>query len=209
MSKHPSKKSVLSWQPSACRVPHRSGVARTLGVILIAVILMGIAAYQFLMPDIGRPDEADRIVHPAGFSIIQPKGYEHTLTLESDARASRSSDAAISMFPTKSEGRPGLFQVARLKQMPGQAEREKMKLQPAQFAGQPAWEAVDVSSISHKKWTRTYVFEHDGHAYQIYLERPASEPVTGDTWTAYIESFKFEKPQIFQPLINTPTTQSN
>jgi len=205
---HPSADSSHRTQRHIVRSSMRQrAVARTIGVAIVSVIVVGVLLYQFLGTDIGSPDESRRIRHPAGFSIVEPRGFEHTLRIETQNAVGVSSDPSISMTPIKSEGRPGVFMVSRLKQFPTDSERAKLKLLPGNFAGQPAWEAIDMDKNRQRKWTRMCVFEREGKAYQIYLERPATEPITGSTWTAYIESFRVEKPLILQALIKAPSTQ--
>lgn len=96
---------------------------------LVALMLAGIASI-ILDSGLGRPDEARRLKHPAGFSIIQPQGWGGTVTYRT-----RNGPDGMRLAPERVAGRQTVITVVRLPRAP--------KLDPAAkevtFQDKPAW----------------------------------------------------------------------
>ena len=177
----------------------RPGVSRTIGIIGVAVLVIGVFTLMVLRSTIGYPDEANRVRHPAGFSIIQPADWDLTVTVQSATVPT----ATLWAMPKKAEGRGGGLWAIKFASKPTIVTTGKRAMHEGQFMGQPAWVLEDTKH--QKLWVRSYIFERDGEWYQLGLSRPAPEAIMGKEWTAYIESFRVE-PVIGAPVIGDLAT---
>jgi len=180
----------------------RSGVTKTLGIVIVSALIIAYFAYVSLTPEIGSPDESRRIKHPAGFSIVVPEGYQSSVVI-GDART----DDSIRCVPIKVEGRYGEFTVTRYARPPANEKMEKDGYVAGTFMGQPARELILLGDSKKNNWLRGYIFERDGQTYGVMLTRPRSEPITGKAWTRYVESFRIEPAIKFKYVTTLPSMQ--
>ncbi|HEX8342110.1 MAG TPA: hypothetical protein VF624_14485 [Tepidisphaeraceae bacterium] len=89
---------------------HRPGIARTIGLLIVALLVIATVLYVTLGSVVGRPREADRLRHPAGFSAIGPPGWTQVVSYSGADPKARDS---LFFSPPKSEGRPMAISFAR------------------------------------------------------------------------------------------------
>ena len=160
---------------------------KTIGLLAAAVVVVGFIAYAALRPPVGWPDEGQRKVHPGGFSIVKPEGWEEHPTFIS---AGQPYDG-FRFLPAKAVGSPGYFNLTHLTAPVTEADRTAKGYKPTTFASQPAWEKLSESSFT-KEHSRSMIFERDGQWFDISLRRPDTEPLDLGVWRAYAETFKIE-----------------
>lgn len=160
---------------------------RTIGLVVAIVVVIGVIMYALVRPTVGWPDESRRVSHPAGFSIVQPEGWERHLTFSSGGYGTD----LIRFLPAKAVGSPGFFTVTRIATPVTEADRTAKGYKPITFAGQPAWERWTAQSLTHEQ-TRSMIFERSGQWFDISLRRPDIEPLDVGVWRAYAETFRVE-----------------
>ncbi|MDB5328565.1 MAG: hypothetical protein JWM57_4134 [Phycisphaerales bacterium] len=165
----------------------RRGMIKTIGVLAAAIVVTGFVMYVIVQPTVGWPDESRRQVHPAGFSIVKPDGWEQHATFTS---AGQPADG-FKFLPAKAVGSPGYFNLTRLTVPVTEADRNAKGYTPTTFADQPAWEKLAEHTFT-KEHSRSLIFERDGQWFEISIRRPDSEPFIAGVWRAYAESFKIE-----------------
>lgn len=160
---------------------------KTIGLLAAAVVVIGFISYAALRPPVGWPDEGRRRVHPAGFSIVKPEGWEEHPTFIS---AGQPNDG-FRFLPAKTVGSPGYFNLTHLTVAVTEADRNAKGYKPTTFANRPAWEKWSENSFT-KEHSRSVIFERDRQWFDISLRRPNSEPLDSGVWRAYAETFKVE-----------------
>ncbi|MGC4032670.1 MAG: hypothetical protein QM754_13250 [Tepidisphaeraceae bacterium] len=183
---------------------------KTIGLIAVAVVVIGVLGYVIAQPSIGWPSEDRRVIHPnGGFSIVQPVGWEKRVQYGTFGRGSD----ALQFFPSKSVGTTGIFSAGRIVEPVTQESLAKKGYQAITFDGKPAYERWTDLKTTHEH-SRSVVFERDGQWCDITVRRPMSETIDAGVWLKYAESFRIEplltpKVAATAPLINmsAATTQ--
>ncbi|HEX8323151.1 MAG TPA: hypothetical protein VF595_04480 [Tepidisphaeraceae bacterium] len=166
---------------------HRTGFTRTIGLVACVVVVVGILLYMGLQPPAGWPDESRRVVHPAGFSIAQPRDWEPRVSvLGNSARAD-----SIRLLPKTAVGSPGFFTVTKLPESPTDKDLLSKGYAPTTMSGQSAWQRVSEQKMT-REHTRSVVFQRDGVWFDIVIRRPSLEPLDAGLWAAYVDSFRTE-----------------
>ena len=182
---------------------HRRGVARTVGLILVAVVIIGLFLYLTLGTGVGRPDESNRVNHPAGFSAVMPADWESVTLLGS---ADGKSLDRILASPHKSEGRPVSISYAA-RNAPDEAELVGGGYEQLVIAGREAFH----KQIEKKDRVDLYVIENAGHWFDVTVTRHLGD-YNDAVWRAYVTSVRPEKLAASRPvfpLIAGPTTATS
>lgn len=177
----------------------RPGAIRTIGVLVVAAIVVIAFVYMNFRADVPAADESRRVRHPAGFSIIVPPEW-HTELLYPPK-----SPDTIWAVPEKTESVVGGLWAVKYASKPDFRTSGRKALVPGEFQGQPAWVSEDLQG--KKTRSRTYLFERDGAWYAVILTRPSVEAVMGQRWTEYVNSFRLEAPTQRPPEITFSATQ--
>lgn len=162
-------------------------MVKTLGLIAVALLVAGVVIYAALRPPIGWPVEARRVVHPAGFSVVVPDGWEAHNTERRNERTAN----ALRLVPIKAVGTPGFFTITQIPYSPTEADLIKRGYASTTYAGKPAW-AKESEQKDTREHTRNVMFERNGAWFEIIIRRPFSEFLDSGIWLAYAETFKIE-----------------
>lgn len=167
---------------------------KTIGLIAVAVIIIGVIGYVIAQPAIGWPTEDRRVAHPnGGFSIVQPIGWEKSF---SSTRHGIGSDMIL-FRPIKSIGAPGLFTASRMFGTITREDLEKQGYTPITFNGKAAFERRKVFN-STREQDRSVMFETDGVWCDVTIRRPLTESIDDGVWLKYAESYRLE------PIVTSP-----
>ena len=161
---------------------------------MIAIIAAGLVAtlgFMAAQPVVGRPDEANRVKHPDGFSIIAPPEWEHSFGFSNDDKGG--GGASIFLLPHKAEGRNGEFSVVKLGQAPTEGELRNNRFDSQQFDGQTVW-VSRTTRRDGKEHIVIYDIPREPNWYRITIRRPTSEVIEGKPWDDYVRSLRVETP---------------
>ena len=165
------------------------GIAKTVGLGIVALAVFSAVGYVLLLPAEGWPDESRRVTHTAGgFSVIRPKEFEQHIAFAGVGR----SDDGIRFLSTSSVGDPALFNIHHITE----PVREKMTAdgyEPVEFQSQPAWQRLRDILKTHEH-SRSVIFQRDGRWYEEYAKVPDGQPLDHGAWAAYFDSFRDFKP---------------
>lgn len=165
------------------------GISRNITIIAVAVASVLGLVYMAMRSVVPMPDEANRVVNIAGFSIIAPPDWDIT-----SKRAVTAGDTdTISAFPKKAEGNAGEFGVIHTQTPPTEASLLDQRFVKETFDGQPVWVLRTSREKTHEH-TIIYGMERGGSWYQIIVRRQATEPIEGPPWSDYVRSLRIEKP---------------
>ena len=140
-----------------------------------------------LQPPVGMPDEANRVKHPDGFSIIVPPQWDHSFGYTMGDLGYSS----IIAFPHKAEGRSGEFSVVKLSQAPTESELRDNRFDAQTFDGQKVWVAR-TTRRDGKEHIINYDMQRGSNWYKITIRRPTSELIEGKPWDDYVRSLRAE-----------------
>lgn len=159
------------------------GYAKTLGVVIVALVVTSVLLYMSMETLTPPPMEMRRVAHGAGFSIISPPGWQQTINF---ATRDKSGANSIQLLEGRSETLPGILHVVMSKEPQSIADLRSRSYQPAELAGFSAWRLAYDDEKMHGV---VYRFEVHGQWYEVRLTRPKSEPID-ERWMAYLNSFK-------------------
>lgn len=172
-------------------------------VILLAFV-GAIVLWVFWPRGLPPPDEANRAMHPSGYSIIMPPGWESKAGI-ADTRDAYAKDR-LGLRPIKD----GLWQpaitVVRLRNPPDAAAlKAKDHFIDGKFLG--------VDALIHdypikKYWVWKAIFPRAGEWFEVSVSLPDFDKVPESTWYPYLASFKYPDAK-YNPATqpsNTPTT---
>ncbi len=157
------------------------------------VCVMAAAAIIFLLtisspyPDVDEPPaEANRVLHPAGFSIIRPGRTRATIE-----PASPAGDDQITIRPDAGRSRyTPVLSVRRLRDLPERSRLEHDGFQPGTFQGQ---DALVYKGSSGKYDAYRVLTNRGGSWYEIALLIPGGESTAGSLpspeWQRYLNTF--------------------
>ena len=160
------------------------------GIVCVIVIaqLIFLSTIISPYPDVRQPPaEADRVVHPTGFSIVKPGRTRAIVT-----SASPVSIDQITILPDGGRSRytPGLY-ASRLREAPDLSRLEREWFQAGSFQEQAA---LVYRGPSGKYDAYRVMMDRGGDWYEVALlipggdSSPASIPST--EWRQYLETFK-------------------
>ncbi len=167
---------------------------KTLGTIAVAMIIVSVLFYRGCQSRYGDPDEARRVSHPAGFSIIMPKSFTHFPIPLYDGKGDGT--YTISMLEDKSEMIPASLSVTRLPSPPPEDWLAKQgKVEKTTFQTRPAIRVIREKSRDREI---SLFFEHAGRWYRITLGTP--NELEWDVLLPFANTFRAEGSE------NSPTT---
>lgn len=176
-----------------------AGYAKTLGVVIVALVVTSLLFYLSMDSGLQPPAEIRRVSHGAGFSVIAPPGWDHTvLFATNDANTSN----AIRLIEGKSETLPGFLNVVMSREPQSIADLRARSYQPSELAGHNAWRLAYDEEKMHGV---VYRLEVNGQWYEVRLVRPKVEAID-ETWMAYLNSFKPATASTSAPLVLHPTS---
>lgn len=148
-------------------------------------------------PTIGTPDESRRLIHPAGFSVVGPVGWEGRNVVVSLGAGS----PTMQFLPTRSVGVQPNFTIYQVDALP--EPQDKLKRVETTFMGKPAF-------VSEGPVSNAYLYvidvELEGKWYRLSLKLASREDVRGGAWWRYFESLRIERPAL--PATTLPTTMT-
>jgi len=164
---------------------------KALAFVGVAVVLTGVTSMWLGGgASIGRPREAERVRHPAGFSVIVPTGWGASFDVGADPAGERT----IRLSPDRYTGRrPSLV----VRAGPTPAESPRHQLSPGTFQGRPAEVYEGPEGNRAREWVWIARFErpeappHLRHA-MLSLKLPAPDDVTDGPWRRFLETFRIE-----------------
>lgn len=174
--------------------------------VVIGMLLFAVAVASMVLifrPDLGKPDEDNRAVHPAGFSIVPPLGWERERDILR-TEGGRSQDA-LRFMPERKVGKQPLFGVVRLVAEPAQDPFPGFV--DSTFLGKPAREFDGLHGGFHR-WVVVFQYT-DGNWYLIELltPDPPGNKIGNTEWRAFFESFRVETPTRAPTTAPTLSTQ--
>jgi len=150
-----------------------------IGVFLLVVTAMAGLTFFLMDRGLGAVEEARRVKHPAGFSIVVPKGWESQSYFAAPPKLNNS----IALSPTQSAGPQPRFAVVRFETTPKAIENAV----ESTFQGQPA-SIVETVKRDATLWTAR--FQREGMWFEIAVRSFDFEPVMSGQWRGFIESFR-------------------
>jgi hypothetical protein len=158
--------------------------------ILIAVLVVGVVGVLLYVKQSKRPVpvEANRWVHPAGFSIVVPEGW----FVETDL----GSEPGIRMYPKEQAG-PQVSLFVRAYEPSQSPPTDGVHWKDSTFQSKPARE-YEREERDRLGWR--VVFNRDGLPFQISAITSPSEPASTGWLRAFADSFRLEQ------ATNRPTT---
>ncbi len=175
------------------------GFAKTLGVLLVAAVVVCIVVYVGLQPPFGKPREANRVTHDAGFSIIKPDNWSTQTYFRNREETATN---AFSFVDERLKGAPSSFAVSQLNR-PEKVENLKQKgAVETAFQGRPAWRIERRRKLEQN--IQIYA-DIDGQWYLFTLGKP--HRFSEDSLTPFIESFRLETPKP-STLVPAPASQT-
>ena len=175
-------------------------MARSIGLALVAVVVVGLILFVATRPPVSWPAESRRVVHPAGFSVIAPPGWDHFLTFADGAKAD-----SLRVEPKKAIGNLGSILVTKVAVPVTQDGLTKSGYGAITFQGKSAYSRTTQTGFT-REHTRSFLFERDGTWYDLTVRRPEVEPIEVGVWLAYAESFRVETVRTPPPATTLPTT---
>ncbi len=165
---------------------HRRGFTKSLAMGVIVLVVMAYGIYFAMQSPIGTPDEKYRIHSPAGFSVIIPSTWLHSV----NADPQKGIAGNIHSVPKKASGIQGFFSVTKLTDAPNLEKIISDGYEKSERLPFPSYRKFwDGNYIRHLN----YYFEKDGSWFMIELDRNLTEPVD-KWWQKYIESLRVESP---------------
>lgn len=148
---------------------------------LLIIMLTGIVS-ALLDPGLGKPDDARRTRHMAGFSICYPRGWGGTAV----GRGVEGESNYIRLAPDRKTGRETAINAS----FNGSRAQTVANAIQGTFQGQPAFFS---STRAKYDWQWRMQFQRDGKWYQITLITPIEIDVQKSPYWPFIESFRLEK----------------
>lgn len=166
----------------------RRGVSGVQAVAAILVLSVVAAAVVLIMrPDLDRPDEAARVRHPAGFSIVAPLNWIN------DLRPQRLVDGritdAIKMIPERVHTKETTFLVQKIGTEP--MDDPFPGFVDGTFQNQPA---RIFDGKRGDQYGYVAIFRRDGIWYSLSLstpDKPATKIADG-YWMAFFDTFRVD-----------------
>lgn len=171
--------------------------ARIGGLLLFVVLVIAIAWFT---SDRG-PREADRVTHPAGYSVIPPKGFD--ATMETTLNDPKALDR-MRMWPIKFLGDMPSVIITRLRGPQNADELHQQGLSDVKFQKEPAYMS-DVPKPTRR--IVRIVFQRGGNWFQADLVLPGLEGEKLDQYLSYLETFRYPA-QPSAPATNAPATSA-
>lgn len=155
--------------------------------VIVAAQVIFISTIVSPYPAVGEPPaEADRVVHPTGFSIVKP-GRTRAIV----QTASSIGDDAINILPDGGRSRyTPMLNVRRLCEPPDLSRLDRDGYQAATFQGQPAFV---YRGPSGKYDAYRVMTNRGGEWYEVALLIPGGESapasIPSPEWQRYLETF--------------------
>jgi hypothetical protein len=152
--------------------------------IALIVAVVGVVIWLCWPPALPRPDESLRRLHPAGYSIIIPPGYDFSMDLKGnptriDGMAAQ--DNRYGSFPPR-------IAVDRFRKPPDPIDLvERQRYRQGTFLGRPAFV---FDGPRGALWHHRIVFEQGGRWFEISVMLPEYVDVPNDRWFEYVKSFR-------------------
>jgi len=158
--------------------------AKTISVLLVAMAAVCTLIYLGLKPTFGYPDEAERIRHEAGFSIIMPSKWQKLVSYRN--REGTIEDGFM-LSDEKSEGAPSSIAVAKLHRPPEIESLMREGATESTFQGHPAWRVEKKRKL--EQGISIYV-EIQSHWYRFVLGKP--HKIREEELQAFLNTFRVE-----------------
>lgn len=162
--------------------------APVLKMLVVAALLAAGAAYLYFGGKLPRPDERNRVVSPAGYSIIKPPEYEAKISFPSNDRKYKDS-IEIRTAQAKALREPRIF-VGRFREKPDlELIRGRDEEVGSEFQGKPAY--IFTGETKREFYWRAVIPRGDDW-YELVLWQPLRVDVTRGEWWPYVQSFRAE-----------------
>ena len=157
-------------------------------LLLLGLLVLGaggLAAFWLVGPAIGTPQERLRVRHPAGFSVIGPKGWDPDVYYASGERG-----PGISFNPLEHKGMQPVFVVVQLPNPPDLAALREDGFTDTTFQKQPA---LQREREKRKLFYHSTVFSRGMQWYEITIGAAVPDPIGHGPWGPFRESFRTER----------------
>lgn len=159
--------------------------AKTFMLLAVAAVIVAAFVYRAIEPRYGTPEESLRVVHPAGFSMVQPRGWTKNEPGLFDGDLSK--EYVLGFFENRSEVIPAEIVVTRLPGPPSAFPTTE----PVSILGRPTYQKVN----ERRKNRITHLwFEADGVWYRAVLTLPLANTI--DDLLPYLATLRSETPAV-------------
>jgi hypothetical protein len=155
---------------------------RVAGLVLALAVVTAGAWYFFRS---GGPQERDRVVHPAGYSVVKPRGWIAKIAVRPDAAGVRDS---ITLEPERWIGLSPSIWVRRLATSPDVQTLQSEGYIRADF---PGGHAMQHDTRRRRYLVRRAVFESGSEWFEVGCSLPDLEATRIGQWWTYVETFKY------------------
>src|SRR5205814_2387036 len=170
---------------------------------LVVLLFLGLLAGWILWPrGLPPPQEKDRTIHPAGYSIIVPPEFEAILGVGAGDNVTKDQIQIRPIKPRMWE--PGM-RIARLRQAPLADVLKRGGYKDSTFLGEPALESD--GPLKHY-WVHSIIFQRNGEWFQIDLSLPDFFKYSTSSWRPYVESFRYPDSNWTKPATRPTTTST-
>ena len=170
------------------------------GTFSAVMTLVGYLLPQWLMP-IGRPipqappSEANRVIHPDGFSIVKPPDWHASVGPEVDPPYLWQSYSAWISLSAGDFRYPDTIGAYRRK-VPGDIRSFPVN---STFQDEPAYRRISqvTKGVEWPYFDLELVFERQGQVFEIHYRRRANPPpsqISPEIWR-YLETFRYDLPK--------------
>lgn len=168
---------------------------------LIILIFLGAFAVWITWPrHLPPPDEANRVWHPDGYSIIRPAGWEGGAEpyMADPAMLGR-----ISMRPQNPGLRHPSLSIINWRNQPDLKElKSKEQFVESTFLGKPA---LMFEGRWRGSWAERIIWQDQGRWFDLDLNIPIQEDIQHSAWWPYVTSFRYD-PAKAKHASTAPTT---
>jgi hypothetical protein len=176
-------------------------------VILLAFV-GGIVLWIFWPRGLPPPDERNRTMHPAGYSIIMPPEWEPRIDTKSMDAVGKD---RLHLRPIRSGYWQPEITVVRLRNpVDEKALKEQQQFKDGDFQGA---HALIFDRAMKKYWVYKAVFPRGGEWFEVSVSLSDWEDVPRSSWYPYLSSFVYPDPKYVAPSTgptsrpgNAPTT---
>jgi hypothetical protein len=169
-------------------------------VAIVLIFLVAFAVWLMWPQHIPPPDEANRVWHPDGYSVIRPAGWQGGAEphMEDATMLGR-----INMRPQNPGLRSPSFSIINWRKQPDLKElKAKEHFTDSTFLGHPA---LMFEGQWRGNWAERIIWQDQDRWFDLNLNIPIEEDLQHSAWWPYVESFRYD-PKMAKQAATAPTT---
>jgi hypothetical protein len=151
--------------------------------LLVPALALGALAGWVWWNTAGGPREADRVQHPAGYSIVKPRGWLARMQVKPNDTARD----AITLIPEKWISLEPTIWAKRLLSPPDFEKLHDTGYVEGEFQGHKAWLSQQKPK---RRIERLAIFQAGSDWYQVGVSLPGLEGARVDDWWEYAKTFR-------------------